>query len=146
MRCNGPRSNPKRIASFSPRLAGPWEGLPGVVIPFVGNNRYIFRDGRARHSVRAGFGHECGRRAERRALPSFIPIIIVKWYKQQEPNPERVEHQGFIRTIQPFQVCDVPPFLPWVARSSQTKADRCNPFGIGKPSHDASKTTCCYLM
>jgi hypothetical protein len=92
MRCLGSWFNPKGIASFSPRLARPWEGLPGVAA--------------------------C-REPTLQGLNTGV-------------SPER---------FNPFRVAVFPVF-PWAARSLQPRADRCNPFGIGKPNHDASKTNC----
>jgi len=69
------------------------------MMPFVEGNRYLFRDGRARHSVRAGFGHECGRRARSdapyptmvgmRCCASFayLPIFTGNWYEALQRPP-----------------------------------------------------------
>src|ERR1039457_4335835 len=50
-------------------------------------------------------------------------------------NPERVESQALMKSVQPFQGCDSSLFSPRVARSSQPWAKSCNPVGIGKTNH-----------
>jgi hypothetical protein len=61
-------------------------------------------------------------------------------------NPKGVASTGHRKFIQPFQGFDVPGRLPRVARSSQPRAERFNPFGIIASRVLAGRTILCIVI
>ena len=101
------------------------------------------------------FSVEC----QNRAFPfvkSFIPQSQRDWIiqpsvgpTQRGPtlgfdkmgfNPERVAYQQLMQEIKPFQGLRFFRLAPWVARSSQPRADSSNPFGIAFNSRHRPQT------